>query len=144
MKDNSTLLQTSFINLIEGNITYSGDTVPIYDNIPDNPSYPYIQMGNKESNDNSNKTNFSTNDTVSQSIIDRFPNNTGSRKAINSVANDLFNLVQPNKGEIGLSIAGFKIIRCIVGNDIFLRELTPTYLYLRREIRWDLLIEQTS
>lgn len=142
MKDNSTELQTEFFDLLNGNITYSGSTIAVYDTVPETPSYPYIQFNDKTSNDFSTKDTFASNDSLSLSIVDRFSGITGTRARINSVANSLFGIIRVRP--VPLSLTNFTVIRCIVENDIFLRELTETYLYLRREIRFNLQLQQTT
>lgn len=142
MKDNSTELQTEFYDLLNGQITYDGNAVPVYDTVPETPSYPYIQFGDKESNDFSTKDTFASTDSFQLSIVDRFPGITGSRAGINSVANDLFGIIRVRP--VPLDLTNFTVIRCIVENDVFLRELSETYLYLRREIRFNLQIQQTA
>lgn len=143
MKDNSTPLQTAFFDVIDGAITYGGNTVALYDTVPDSPSYPYIQFGDKTSNDRSNKTDFGSTDTINLSIVDRFPVGTqGSRIRINSVANDMFDILKPNRTTVNLNPTGFNVVRLILENDIFLRELSETYLYLSREIRFNLQTEE--
>lgn len=143
MKDNSTALQTAFYDVIDGSISYGGNDIALYDTVPDSPSYPYIQFRDKTGNDRSNKTDFGSTDTVSLSIVDRFPVGTqGSRTRINSVANDMFDLLRPDRTTVNLNPTGFNVVRLIVENDIFLRELSETYLYLSREIRFNLQTEE--
>ena len=141
MKDNSTELQTEFFDLLDGNITYGGTTIPVYDVVPSSPTYPYIQLGENTSNDRSTKTTFGSTDTFQLSIVDRFEDgHQGTRKRINSVANDLLGIVRVRP--VPFNLSNFKVLRCIVENDITLRELTETYLYISREIRFNLQIEE--
>lgn len=143
MKDNSTELQKAFDNLFSGAITYNGITVPVHDAVPRSTTYPYIQFGDKTGNDFSTKDKFGETNTVLFSIVDRFEDgNQGSRSRINSVADDMFNLLKPSKGTVALSMTNFDVIRCIVEQDITLKELTETYMYFSREIRFNLQIQE--
>lgn len=141
MNDPKTLLQTAYFTLLNGNLTYNSVNVPVYDRVPDNAVYPHVVLGHYTSTDDSDKSSFGENMTVTLHVVDRYINSSGSRKAINSVTGQIKQIIRVRP--VPISIAGFNVGTSYIDNESSNEEITDTYLYIYNNIRFRHLIEQT-
>lgn len=141
MNDPKTLIQTAYFTLLNGNLTYNSVNVPVYDRVPDNAVYPHVAIGHYTSTDDSDKSSFGENMTVTLHVVDRYINSSGSRKAINSVTGQIKQIIRVRP--VPISIAGFNVGTSYIDNESSNEEKTDTYLYIYNNIRFRHLIEQT-
>ena len=139
-KDVTTQLQTAYYSLLNNNVTLSGSPVPVYDEVPSNGTYPHIQFNVTTMTDRSTKTSFMDDGTFSLSVVDRFSLDSGSRSKINSIVNQVKEIIRVRP--VPFSLADFNVITSVVDNDISYKEKTSTYTYFVREIRFRHIIEE--
>jgi len=140
MKDPGIELQKAYYSALDGNVTYNNNTVPVYDVVPAEPTYPYIQLRDKTTTQWSDKTHYGADVTQALSIIERFQGSFGSRDGVYSIQNDVQPLIVDRPQP--LSITGFQIITSTVESTQFFRERTDTYTYYRVECRFRHRIQQ--
>lgn len=142
MNGNETTLQTAYYTLMNGNITYDGVTVPVYDAIPSNPVYPHIKIGERTGIEDSNKSYFGENVTQTITITDRFGGNFGSRKAIYSIANQIKQIVRVRPDPF--SLTGFNNVVTKLDNEMTWRDEQDSYIYFYQSLRFRHFIQQLT
>lgn len=142
MIDPGLLLQTEYYRILNGQITYAGNVVPVYDTVPANATYPYIQIGDKTDIDFSNKSTQGNEVTQGISVVDRFQASTGGRNSTYFISNEIMQILtaRPNP----FVIEGLNVITSTLDNSLTRQELTATYHYRIIELRFRHLIEQTT
>jgi len=139
-KSPATQLQEQYYSLLNGNITYDGDTIPVYDVVPDNETYPYIQLGDYTETDDSSKGDFGDECTFSISVVDRFQGRFGSDAGIYSVWNDIKDIIRARP--TAFDMTDFYVNSTVVDNAVTREEKTETYMYKILEGRFRHLIRE--
>ena len=139
-KDSTTQLQTAYYQLLNNNVTLSGNPVPVYDDVPANGTYPHIQFNITTLTDQSTKTSFMDDGTFSLSVVDRFSLDNGTRSRINSIVDQIKQIIRARP--VPFNLTDFNVITSVVDNDIFIKEKSNTYTYFIREIRFRHIIEE--
>jgi hypothetical protein len=109
-------------------------SVDVYDEAPENATYPHVHFNDTTLTDASSKSDFIDEVTFSLSVVDRFALDSGSRAAINSIVNTIKETLRTRTDVFNL--ASFDVIYTIVDNDIFRKEFNQAYTYWIREIRF--------
>lgn len=140
MIDPGLLLQTEYYRLLNGQITYAGNVVPVYDTVPANATYPYIEIGDKTDIDFSNKSTQGNEVTQGISVVDRFQASTGGRNSTYFISNEIMQILtaRPNP----FVVEGLNVITSVLDNSLTRQELTATYHYRIIELRFRHMIEQ--
>lgn len=140
MKDPGLLLQTEYFRLLNGQVTYAGNVVPVYDTVPANESFPYIQIGDKTDSNFSNKTTQGNEVTQGLTIVDRFQASTGGRNSTYSISSDVMEILtaRPNP----FAVEELNVITSTLDNSLTRQELSATFHYRIVELRFRHLIEQ--
>jgi hypothetical protein len=133
MKATATPLQTAYYDLLNGNVTISGNAVPVYDQVPKNPTYPYIQLDSQTAVPYHDKSSFGEEKTITLWIVDRFAESFGSRANLNSIENQILQIIVVRPQPFDLT--GFNVIQSVIDISNFTRERTETHTYFRTELR---------
>ncbi len=139
-KDSTTQLQTAYYTLLNNNVTISGSAVPVYDDVPSSATYPLIHFNDTTLVDNSTKSTFMDDVTFSLSIVDRFGLDNGSRAKINSIVDQVKQIIRARP--VPFSLNDFNVITSVVDNDVSRKQRTDTYTYFIRELRFRHIIEE--
>jgi hypothetical protein len=139
-KDSTTQLQTAYYTLLNTNVTLSGSAIPVYDEVPSNATYPHIQFADTTLVDNSTKSTFMDEATFSLSVVDRFSLDNGTRSRINSIVDQVKQIIRTRP--VPFNLTDFNVIISVVDNDLFRKEKTDTYTYFIRELRFRHVIEE--
>tara|TARA_R100000657_G_C4662798_1_gene106559 strand:- start:298 stop:726 length:429 start_codon:yes stop_codon:yes gene_type:complete len=139
-KDSTTQLQVAYYQLLNNNVTLSGNPVPVYDEVPANGTYPHIQFNDTSLTDNSTKSTFMDNVTFSLSVVDRFSLDNGSRSRLNNIVNQVKQIIRARP--VPFTLSDFNVLTSVVDNDIMRKEKTDTFTYFIRELRFRHIIEE--
>ena len=139
MKDVKRDLQTDYFSLLTG-IVIDGYNVPVYDDVPEDATYPYIKLGEWTEVDFSDKTSFGGDVTLTVQIVDRFQG-TVSRAKMYDVVNEVKQIIRSRPAPFNL--VGWNILTSVVDNETTFRQLTDTFVYVYSNIRFRHLAEQT-
>ncbi len=139
-KDSTTQLQTAYYTLLNNNVTISGSAIPIYDDVPSSATYPLIHFNDTTLVDNSTKSTFMDDVTFSLSVVDRFGLDNGSRANINSIVDQVKQIIRARP--VPFSLNDFNVITSVVDNDASRKQRTDTYTYFIRELRFRHIIEE--
>ena len=141
MKDYAQELQTAYFDLLNTNITYGGSIVPVYDVVPRNPVYPYIEIGSKTDVQRGTKSSFGNEVTQGVSIVSRFDSTAGgSRASIYQISDKLQTIIASRP--VPFNIDGLNVITSTLDNALTRKELTESHLYIVYELRFRHIIEQ--
>lgn len=129
MKDPKADLQEAYYDLLNGNISFSGSNVPVYDvnNVPQTPDYPHILITDFTQIDESDKTVFAESITVDLEIIDRATQR-ASRAGVFSVASQIKQIIRVRPE--AFSITDWNIYNTILDTEITIpKEFDGNYIY---------------
>lgn len=139
-KDSTTELQVAYYTLLNNNVTLSGTPVSVYDEVPANGTYPHIQFNTTTLTDNSTKSTFMDDVTFSLSVVDRFSLDNGTRSKINSIVNQVKEIIRARP--VPFNLTNFNVITSVLDNDVMRKEKSDTYTYFIREVRFRHIIEE--
>lgn len=141
-KDPKVELQTQYYSLLNGNVDVDG-VIPVYDGVPGKDAeYPYIAIGEYTQVDDSDKSSFGEDLTVTLVIADRFINSSVSRRRLFSIVSKVKEIIRARPNPFDL--ASFNVITSVVDNQNTFKQLTDTYLYVYEQLRFRHLIEQVA
>src|SRR5690554_1108877 len=135
MKDVKHPLQTAYFTLLNGNVVIpkevwpapirpaSDYTVPVYDNIPANVTYPYIKLGEWTEVDDSDKSSFGSDLTLTTQIVDRY-SGAITRAPLYSAANGMKKIIRARPSPFDLD--AFNVVTTIIDNENSFKDLTDT------------------
>lgn len=129
MKDPKADLQQAYYTLLNGNITYSEENVPVYDvnNVPQTPDYPHILLTDFTQIDSSDKTVFAEDITVDLEVIDRGTQR-ASRAGIFSVVNQIKGIIRVRPE--AFSLTDWNIYNTTLDTEITIpKEFDGAYIY---------------
>jgi len=140
MRDPAFEIQSEYYRLLNGQVTYAGKVVPVYDVVPKNPSYPYIQIIDKTDTGAPTKSSFGNEITQGISIVSRFDASFGSRVPIYLISDQVQQIILARP--VAFNIDEFDVITATLDNSLTRRELTQTFLYLIYELRFRHIVQQ--
>lgn len=142
MKDVKQTLQEAYHSLLDGNITYSGTTIPVYDvmRVPQNPDYPHVLITDFTQVDDSDKSSFGEEITVDVEVIDRFTQY-ASRAGLFSIINQLKQIIRVRPE--AFSDEGWNIFNTILDTEITIpKEFDGAYTYFGSRLTFRHSIEE--
>lgn len=110
----------------------------VYDNVPDNASYPYVHISDMTGGDSSTATDNLYSVDVLFDIVTAFDGNFGGRKDCDAIGNSIMNYLINNYADIG----DFVITRAQLLNYNYVDEYTPPMNIRRKLIRIEFIVEQ--
>lgn len=142
MKDIKQSLQTSYFALLNGNLTYSGSNVPVYDvmGVPQSPAYPHVLITDYSQIDDSDKSSFGEEIRVNLEVIDRAVQ-TASRAGVFSVINQIKQIIRVRPE--AFSVAGWNIFNTKLDNETTIpKEFDGNYVYFGTRLTFSHSIEE--
>lgn len=142
MKDIKEDLQPEYYSLINGNISYGGNNVPLYDEmgVPQDPEYPHMLLTEYTQIDDSDKTSFGEVITVDMEIIDR-ATQVASRAGIFSIESQLKQIIRVRPEPF--SVTGWNILNTRLDTGISIpKEFDGTYIYFGSRVTFIHSIEE--
>lgn len=95
MKDASDKLYSAIYSLLAGNVTYGGEQINVYSVVPQSVQNDYIYLANTNFNEANAKDRFTSNGTIQIQIVTRFDHDGFTNKKLNSIVNQVKNLLKP-------------------------------------------------
>ena len=142
MKDTKKILRHAVFNALDGNITYEGNNIPVYDEKNENENI-YILLSNQQEFDDSPDGSFITRSTIDYEVVQQ----TGfsvSKDAIDDINEQILEIIIPNQGETGLTIPSgcqFHIVKRESSRSIAF-EISPTESIVRNITTISTIIQQ--
>jgi len=144
MKEVIHQVRKALIGKLAGNVLLRGATVPIYNRIPSNATYPFIRIYSVSNDEvDQNQTNYITETITRLEVITRFSGDSGGELDSNLITDAILQIVRTRSADyIDLEAEGFKVFTSTVAGINYLTEDSDDYTYFRTIIELSNRIEQ--
>jgi hypothetical protein len=144
MKEVIHRVRKALIDKLNGNVTLRGATVPIYNRLPSNATYPLIRIYSVSNDEvNQNQTNYITETLTRLEVITRFSSDSGGELDSNLITDAILQIVRTRSADyIDLEAEGFKVFTSTVEGINYLTEDGDDFTYFRTIIELSNRIEQ--
>ena len=134
-------LQTAYYQALNGNISFGGSNVPIYDVVPDGDNYPYILLGSQNVIEDVSKDDFGTEIVMDIDVVTGFEGSFGGKSMAYDISDDVVNAIRTRTANY-LSLSGFTMVTTTLDSSIALQELTETHVLYINKLRFRHKIQQ--
>ena len=143
MKDPAQYVRRGLYNVLNGNITYDGSNVPIYNTVPVNATYPYIIIYSVTTNQiEDNRDNYIADVSTRLEVVTRFADGDGGQLQANQIINSISQLVVLKSGLLNLNSDGFNVYSQVNEGITYLTEDAPDHTYYRGILSLSVKLEQ--
>ena len=141
MKLPSKQLQTAYYSALNGNVTYGGNIVPVYDVVPDGVDYPYIVLADQIVTDRpSTKDSYISDVLMQVDIVTGFEGAYGGKSMMYDISDSVTNIIRTRAPY--LSITGFNLFKSTLDIASLITQQTDTHILYINRIRFRHLIEE--
>ena len=146
MKDATKFIRAKIITALNGNVSYGGSNMPVYNRVPSDATFPYIRVYSvSRSQINDNITAYNTEVITRLEVITRFPGDSGGDLQMNDIMNDIMELlITKTSSAFDLSSDNFKVYSTTNEGVSYVQEDTVDHTYFRAILELGNKIEQTS
>lgn len=110
MKEPAHFVRKGLFNVLNGNISYNGSNVPVYNVVPDGQSYPYIIIYSVSTNQiEDNISNYISDVVTRIEVVTRFADSDGGQLQANQIINSISQLVIKKASLLDLTSDGFNV-----------------------------------
>jgi len=146
MKDATKYIRAKIITALNGNVSYDGSNVSVYNRVPSDATFPYIRVysvSTSQIDDNRSKYNA---DIITRiEVITRFVADSGGDLQMNDIMNDVLELlVSKTSSAFDLSSDNFNVYSTTNQGISYLQEDTVDHTYFRAILELSNKIEQVS
>lgn len=146
MKDATKYIRAKIITALNGNVSYDGSNVSVYNRVPSDATFPYIRVysvSTSQIDDNRSKYNA---DIITRiEVITRFVADSGGDLQMNDIMNDVLELlVSKTSNAFDLSTDNFNVYSTTNQGISYLQEDTVDHSYFRAILELSNKIEQVS
>lgn len=141
MKDPGYGLRKAYYDKLNGAVTLNAVAVPIYDNIPNKATYPYIQISNISTTDASTKSSFNSNCIVTVQIFTGTNGSTYSKYDTDTLGNSVMQLLL-NRSSLPDGGTDFKVITNTLESIGYIENQYDGFYEVRKVIRIRNIVEQ--
>lgn len=143
MKDPSFVVRKGLFDVLNGNISYDGSNVPVYNVVPDNADYPYIIIYSVSTDQiEDNKTNYIIDVDTRLEVVTRFSSSSGGQLQANKIINSITQLIILKTGLLDLSSDNFNVYSQTNNGISYLTEDLPDHTYYRGVLSMSVKLEQ--
>lgn len=144
MKEVIHRVRKALIDKLNGNVTLRGATVPIYNRLPSNATYPLIRIYSVSNDEiDQNQTSYITETLTRLEVITRFSGDSGGELDSNLITDEILQIVRTRSADyIDLEAEGFKVFTSTVEGINYLTEDGDDFTYFRTIIELSNRIEQ--
>lgn len=115
--------------------------VPVYDNIPDDAEYPYIQISNVTVTDESTKSNFNSNCVVTVQVFTGTAATSYGKYDVDYISNQVMERLM-NRSSLPNAAPDFKVITNSLESTTYLESQFDGFYEVRKVIRIRNIVEQ--
>ncbi len=144
-KDAERVFRRAIFDALDGNVTYNGNVVPVYDEFAsDNAPNLFIVLGNQYADDRRNFAKFVTGSVIVIDIV-HHQNRAMTKDVVDDVAESIKGILMPSISGTGLTLeAGFSVNNLYRETSSYLSEQNNTKWVLRKIERYRANIQQDS
>jgi hypothetical protein len=129
------VLQTAYYQALNGNISYGGSNVPVYDTIPKDAEYPYIVLVSQDTNEEPTKDDFGYDISFELDVVTGFQGSFGGKSMAYDIAQDVINTIRTRTPNY-LSLNGYTMVTTTLDNSFILQEDFETFILYINKIRF--------
>jgi len=139
-------VRKAYIDKLNGAVLLRGATVPIYNRIPSDASFPYIRIYSVSNDEtDQNQTNYITEVITRLEVVTRFTGDSGGELDSNLITDEILQLVRTRSADyINLDDEGFNVYTSQIESINYLEEDASDYTYFRVVIEVSNRIEQRA
>lgn len=141
MKDVGYSLRKAYYSKLNGAVSLNASNVAVYDNVPDNAQYPYIQISNVSVSDNSTKDNFNSNCVVTVQVFTGTDGTNYSKADADNITNQVMQLLI-NRSSLPDASPDFKVITNSLESTSYIESQFDGFYEVRKVIRIRNIVEQ--
>lgn len=141
MKDVGYSLRKAYYDKLLNAVSLNATYLPIYDNVPDNASYPYIQISNISVVDNSTKSNFNSNCVVTVQVFTGTDGTNYSKSDADNISNQVMMLLL-DRASLPDASPDFKVITNLLESTGYIESQFDGFYEVRKVIRIRNIVEQ--
>lgn len=144
MKEVIHRVRKALLDKLNGNVTLRGATVPIYNRIPSNATYPFIRIYSVSNDEvDQNRTSYITETITRLEVITRFSGDSGGELDSNLITDAILQIVRTRSADyINIDDEGFNVFTSTVAGINYLTEDSDDFTYFRTIIELSNKIEQ--
>jgi hypothetical protein len=143
MKDPAFIVRKGLFDILNGNISYDGTNVPVYNVVPNDASYPYIIIYSVSTGQiEDNKTKFISDVETRLEVVTRFSASSGGQLQANKIINSISQLIILKSGLLDLSSDSFNVYSQTNNGITYLTEDLPDHTYYRGVLEMSVKLEQ--
>ena len=144
MKEVIHRVRKALLDKLNGNVTLRGATVPIYNRIPSNATYPFIRIYSVSNDEvDQNRTSYITETITRLEVITRFSGDSGGELDSNLITDAILKIVRTRSADyINIDDEGFNVFTSTVAGINYLTEDSDDYTYFRTIIELSNRIQQ--
>jgi hypothetical protein len=137
-------VRKAYIDKLASNVLLRGASVPIYNRVPSDASFPYIRIYSVSNDEiDQNQTNYITEVITRLEIVTRFTGDSGGELDSNLITDEVLELVRTRTSSyINLDDEGFNVFTTQIETINYLEEDASDYTYYRVIIEVSNRIEQ--
>lgn len=141
MKDVGYSLRKAYYDKLLNAVSFNAAYVPVYDNVPDNASHPYIQISNISVVDNSTKSNFNSNCVVTVQVFTGTDGTNYSKSDADNISNQVMQLLL-NRSSLPNAGPDFQVITNLLESTGYIESQFDGFYEVRKVIRIRNIVEQ--
>lgn len=96
-------LRTAYYTLLNGNVTFDGSPVPVYDVVPPKAAYPFIRLSTQNNSENPVKGLNDFNSTMIVDIATHFAGGFGGKRQSDLISEQVYNLVMTARHSLSMT-----------------------------------------
>jgi hypothetical protein len=146
MKEVIHRVRKAYIDKLASNVLLRGASVPIYNRVPSDASFPYIRIYSVSNDEiDQNQTNYITEVITRLEVVTRFTGDSGGELDSNLITDEVLELVRTRTSSyINLDDEGFNVFTTQIETINYLEEDASDYTYYRVIIEVSNRIEQRT
>ena len=128
-------LQTAYYQALNGNISYDGSNVPVYDIVPKDADYPFIVFVSQNTIEDVTKDDFGTEIVFELDVVTGFEGSFGGKSQAYDISNDVVQAIRTRTANY-LSLSGFTMITTTLDSSLILQEDYENYVLYINKLRF--------
>jgi len=141
MKLPNKLLQIAYYGALNGNVSYNGSNVPVFDVVPPTQDYPYIVLGSQSIVHEGTRNSFGVQSIMDVDIVTGFEGSYGGKSQVYDIADDVVQLIATRASSY-FSLSGFSCYVSELESSTILEEITETHILFVNKLRFRHLIQE--
>jgi len=128
-------LQTAYYQALDGEISYGGSNVPVYDVVPEDADYPYIVFISQNVVEEPTKDDFGTEIVFELDVVTGFGGSFGGKSMAYDISDDVVEAIRTRTANY-LSLSGFTMVTTTLDSSFIVQEQSETEILYINKLRF--------